>query len=204
MFKNYIFDFGQVIVKFDTEYMTSVYINKPEDIKLVEEVVFDRLYWDKLDAGTITDDEVKESICSRLPENLKESACKVYDNWYRNLPFVEGIPELLRKIKANGGKLFLLSNISKGFAENYTTVPQLKELFDMFNGLVFSGTIGIIKPNKEIFDYILSKYNLKADESVFIDDNENNILGAKRAKINGFLFNFDRLESLKKYCEVIL
>lgn len=204
MFKNYIFDFGQVIIKFDTEYMTSVYINKPEDIKLVEEVVFDRLYWDKLDAGTITDDEVKESICSRLPENLRESACKVYDNWYRNLPFVEGIPELLRKIKANGGKLFLLSNISKGFAENYATVPQLKELFDMFDGLVFSGTIGIIKPNKEIFDYILSKYNLKANESVFIDDNENNILGAKRAKINGFLFNFDRLESLKKYCEVIL
>lgn len=204
MFKNYIFDFGQVIVKFDTEYMTSVYINKPEDIKLVEEVVFDRLYWDKLDAGTITDDEVKESICSRLPENLRESACKVYDNWYRNLPFVEGIPELLRKIKSNGGRLFLLSNISKGFAENYATVPELKELFDMFDGLVFSGTIGTVKPNKEIFDYILSKYNLKSDESVFIDDNENNISGAKRAKINGFLFNFDKVKSLEEYCEVIL
>lgn len=199
MFKNYIFDFGQVIVKFDTKHMTSVYVNEPENIKLVEEVVFDRLYWDKLDAGTITDEEVKDSICSRLPENLKESACAVYDNWYRNLPFVEGIPELLRKIKANGGKLFLLSNISKGFAENYAAVPQLKELFDMFDGLVFSGPIGIIKPNKEIFDYILSKYNLKANESVFIDDNENNISGAQKAKINGFLFNFDRVESLEEY-----
>ncbi len=43
-FKNYIFDFGQVIMKFDTEYMTSRYIRDKNDAKLVESVIFDRLY----------------------------------------------------------------------------------------------------------------------------------------------------------------
>ena len=97
MFKNYIFDFGQVIIKFDTEYMTSVYVKNREDVKIVEEVVFDRLYWDKLDAGTITDEQVKEAFTSRLPEHLVVKACEVYDNWYRNLPIVEGIYDLLKE-----------------------------------------------------------------------------------------------------------
>lgn len=199
MFKNYIFDFGQVIVKFDTKYMTSVYISDQEDICLVEKVVFDRIYWDKLDAGTITDEEVKEGIKSRLPERLQVKACTVYDNWYHNLPFVDGIQELLCKIKSKGGRLFLLSNISKGFAGNYIHISKIKELFDMFDGLVFSAPIGMTKPSKEIFNYVINKYNLKADETVFIDDNENNILGAQNAGLSAFLFNCDSVKALEDY-----
>ena len=188
MYKNFIFDFGQVIVKFDPEFMTKVYIENPNEVKAVEDIIFDRLYWDKLDEGTITDDEVKEGICSRLPDSLKEKACLVYDNWYRNIPFIEGMPELLKEIKQKGGKLYLLSNISKGFAENYKNVPALAETFDLFDGLVFSGPIGIVKPSKEIFNYLLSKYNINAQESVFIDDNKNNIEGAQKLGINAVIF----------------
>ena len=188
MYKNFIFDFGQVIVKFDPEFMTKVYIENPNEVKAVEDIIFDRLYWDKLDEGTITDDEVKEGICSRVPKHLKEKACLVYDNWYENIPFIEGMPELLKEIKQKGGKLYLLSNISKGFAENYKNVPALAETFDLFDGLVFSGPIGIVKPSKEIFNYLLSKYNINAEESVFIDDNKNNIEGAQKLGINAVIF----------------
>lgn len=191
MYKNYIFDFGQVIVKFEPEIMTEKYINNSNDKKAVEDIIFDRLYWDRLDEGTITDNKVKEGICSRLPERLHKSAVQVYDNWYYNLPFIDGMPELIREIKQKGGKIFLLSNISIGFAENYKNVPEIKQLFDMFDGLVFSGPIGIVKPNKEIFEHLLLKYNLKAEESVFIDDNKNNINGAKKVGINAVLFEGD-------------
>ena len=191
MYKNYIFDFGQVIVKFDPEYMTKAYINNPNEVKAVEDIIFDRLYWDKLDEGTITDEEVKQGICSRLPDHLKEKSCLVYDNWYKNIPFIDGMIELLKEIKQNGGRLFLLSNISKGFVEKYKNVPELVEIFDLFDGLVFSGPIGIVKPSKEIFKYLLSKYNIKAEDSVFIDDNKNNIDGAKNVGINAILFDGD-------------
>ncbi len=186
--KNYIFDFGQVIVKFDTEYMTSVCVENNDDIKTVEKVVFDRLYWDRLDAGTITDNEVKKGICSRLPERLHKEACEVYDNWYKNLEFIEGMPELIKEIKANGGRLYLLSNISNTFAQKYKTVPMLNETLGMFAGLVFSATVGLTKPNKEIYQYILNEYKLNPEETVFIDDNEKNTLAAKEAGICGYLF----------------
>ena len=81
--KNFIFDFGQVLVDFNTEYMTSCYIEDKNDARLVETVVFDRIYWDKLDEGSITDEQVKQGICSRLPLTLNKKACLVYDNWYK-------------------------------------------------------------------------------------------------------------------------
>ena len=88
------------------------YISDKSDIDLVSSVIFDRLYWDRLDDGSITDDEVKSEICKRLPENLHSHAVKIYDNWYYNLPVIDGIVELIRDIKSKGLKLYLLSNIS--------------------------------------------------------------------------------------------
>ncbi len=197
-FKNYIFDFGQVIVKFDTAYMTSVYIKDEAEAKMAEKIIFDRYYWDKLDAGTITDDEVKKGICERLPKELCTDACKVYDNWYKILEFIDGIPEFIREIKANDGKLYLLSNISETFAKNYATVPTLRKILSMFDGLAFSAPLKITKPNKEIFEYVLNEYGLNPEETVFIDDREDNILGAQKAGINGYLFD-GKINELRNY-----
>ena len=47
----------------------------------------------------------------------------------------------------------------------------------------------MVKPNKEIFEHLLGKYNLNADECLFIDDSEKNIEGAKALGINGYLFD---------------
>ena len=198
MFKNFIFDFGQVIVKFEPEYMTSAYVKNAEDVKLVKDIVFDRLYWDKLDAGIITDEEVKKGIRSRLPESLRDLACTVYDNWYYNLPIINETVELIKKIKEKGGKLFLISNISEGFATNYKKIPKIKEIFDLFDGLVFSGPIKLAKPNKEIFNYALKKFNIKAEESIFFDDNKDNIAGADSVGIKGFSFDFNSIAEVEK------
>lgn len=198
MTKNYIFDFGKVLVDFEPLYMTAQYIGDSNDIKLASDVIFDRIYWDRLDEGTISDDEVKAGIRSRLPERLWESACAVYDNWYRHLPEIEGMRSILMQLKKSGCGLYLLSNISKGFAENYNKVASLKELFSLFDGLVFSGPIGIVKPTAAIFNHLLSANGLKASECTFVDDNAANIEGAKAVGINTFLFRGDSRELHKE------
>ncbi len=201
MFKNIIFDFGQVLVSFDPYYMTKAYIKDENDCRLSMDVIFDRLYWDRLDKGTITDNEVKEGICSRLPNRLHEKAMAVYDNWMFHLPFIEGMKELNLDLKKQGKKLFLLSNISIGFSEKYKLVPEINEVLSLFDGLVLSGPIGLIKPYKDIFNHLLSKYSLDASECIFIDDNEKNIEGAKKAGIEGYLFDGDA-GNLKKYLNI--
>ena len=59
MIKNIIFDFGRVIVDFDESKMTRAYVKDEALVPTVRDVVFDRLYWDPLDIGNITDGEVK-------------------------------------------------------------------------------------------------------------------------------------------------
>ncbi len=198
--KNYIFDFGQVVVHFELEYMTAAYIKNKADIELAAGVIFDRLYWDRLDEGTISDDEVRAEIRRRLPERLHSAAMSVYDNWYRNIPFIEGVPELMRELKANGSRVYILSNISKQFAEGYKDVPELRELIDGLDGAVFSAPIGLIKPNAEIFGHLLNRYALLPDECLFIDDNAKNIRGAEAVGINAYLFdgNVDALAEFIK------
>ncbi len=198
MIQNYIFDFGNVLANFYEEMLTEPFVKDPILRKTISDVVFDRLYWDKLDDGTITDQEVRAEIRRRLPEEHRELGCLVYDSWVKTLTPVSGMSELVAELKGQGKKLYLLSNISIGFAETYQEVPWLKDLLGQFDGLVFSGVIGMVKPNGDIFEYLLDTYDLKAEACIFIDDRRENLQGAEAVGIGGYLFDGDA-EKLRKY-----
>ena len=189
--KNYIFDFGNVIAEFDPIKLTMPYVEDKSLCKAVSEVVFDRLYWNKLDSGDITDDEVREGIRSRLKGSLADMGCRAYDNWVNTMIPVPGMHRLIKDIHNSGGKLYLISNISTGFAQSYDKVPWIKEVLDRFDGIVLSALVGLTKPNGDIFEYLLDKYELKPDECIFVDDNTGNIDGAEGVGIKGYLFDGD-------------
>ncbi len=189
MIKNYIFDFGNVLAEFYPDKLTAPFVPDREMQKYISEVVFDRIYWDKLDNGSITDDELRTEIRSRVPESLGDLVCKVYDNWVNTLTPVENMQQLIYDISKTDKKLYLLSNISVGFANSYKNVKWIKELLDCFDGLVFSGAVEMVKPDREIFEYLLKAFNLKAEECLFIDDSAKNIDGAKAVGIEGYLFD---------------
>ncbi len=200
MIKNVVFDFGQVLVHFEPEYMTGRYIKNKEDVELVKDIVFDRLYWDRLDEGTISDKEVIERVCSRLPDRLHEAATKIYDNWLYNLPEIEGMRELVSYIKERYGvKTFILSNISKTFAEHSDEIPIIEEI----DNCVFSAICGFVKPSREIFEHLCTKYSLLPEETVFIDDSEKNCEGAENFGIRTFLFK-KNVNELKLWFDDIL
>lgn len=198
MIKNVFFDFGQVLGHFIPCDLTKVYVKDENDIELIAEVVFDRLYWDALDEGKITDEQVMEAVYKRLPERLHELAHKVYCNWIYNMPEVEGMEEIVIGVKNKGINICVLSNISKLFVDHYTEISILRH-FDRF---IFSSAVGLVKPNKDIFEYALKKQGFKPEETLFIDDNQNNILGAKSVGINGYVFDGD-VKKLREYLKSI-
>ncbi|MBO5338266.1 MAG: HAD family phosphatase [Clostridia bacterium] len=200
MIKNVIFDFGQVLVHFEPSYMVGVYVENEEDKALLEKVVFDRIYWDKLDKGTISDEETMSLIKERLPQRLWDVADKIYYNWIYNIPEIDGMSDLLSYLKSKYGvRLFLLSNISKYFAEHSGEIEILRKL----DGLVMSAPIGIVKPSYEIFDHLCKKHNINPYEAVFVDDRCDNIEGAEAYGIKGYVFDGDS-EKLKKYLDKLL
>lgn len=199
MIKNVVFDFGQVLCHFDEKYIVYPYVSK-EERDLVSRVVLDRLYWDRLDAGTISDKDAVLKMQERLPKHLRASAEKIYYGWIDNLPEVEGMRELISYIKEKYNvRCFLLSNISPYFVNNRHRVPIL----ELLDGYTFSGTLGITKPDTRIYEHLLSQHGLRAEETIFIDDKAENIEGALGVGICGYIFD-GNVKGLKGYLDKIL
>ena len=200
MIKNVVFDFGRVLVRFDEPFIVSHYADNPDDIALITKVVFDRLYWGPLDAGTITDEEVIRLSKERLPKRLWDAAEKSYYNWIHHIPLIAGMDKVVERVKhVHGRRIFLLSNISEYFAKRDNVVPILS----LFEKKIYSGVCKMIKPNKDIFEYMLKECDILPSETLFIDDSPINIAGAESVGIKGYLFDGD-VEKLSKYLDETL
>ncbi len=187
MIKQVIFDFGQVLVKFDPHMMCCRYLHDPKDIETMETVLFDRLYWDKLDAGTMTDEEAITAAKDRLPAHLKEIAAEIFYNWIYMLPEINGMKALVEELCEHGFRPALLSNISQYFADHAHEIPILAHV----EPCVFSAVCGMTKPHADIFEYACTLCGSKPHETLFIDDSALNIDGAKQAGLVTYHFNGD-------------
>ena len=198
--KHLIFDFGQVLAHYEPAYMVGVYVTDPADAKLLQEVVFDRLYWDRLDAGTITNEETMAAVKARIPERLWEVADTIYYNWIYNIPEMEGMRELIRRAKeTHGVDTYLLSNISHYFADHAPEIPILS----LIDHPVYSSKCGFVKPSAEIYRYILDTYGLNPAECLFVDDRADNVAAAEAVGIRGYVFDGDAAK-LGAYLDEIL
>ncbi len=194
MIRNLIFDFGQVLAHFEPEDMLKPYFSDPADRETVGRVMFDRRYWDRLDDGTLNEEEAADRIAPALPERLREPMRQAMLNWYYHRPPIEGMEELIDRMRREFGvSVYLLSNISRNFAAHADLYPVLRKM----DGCVFSAEVGLTKPDPAIFNYTLRKFGLDPAETVFIDDAPRNLAGAESLGIRGYRFDGDvaRLET---------
>lgn len=185
MIKNLVFDLGQVMFSFKRKYMVEQFVTDADDSALLQEVVFDRLYWDRLDKGTLSDGEALRLIKARLPERLCDCAEKIYRNWFRNIPEIEGMSPLVREMKERFGvRAFVLSNMPVSFVEHRNEFPFLAE----FEECIFSSECGLTKPNAEIYRHLCRECGILPEETLFIDDRQVNIDAAQACGIRGYRF----------------
>ena len=198
--KYVIFDFGQVLVHFEPSYIVGKYVNNPVDAALLSHIAFDRLYWDALDAGTITDTEVVNAIQARVPERLGGAVEQIYYNWIYNIPEVEGMRDLIAHVKQTYSvPVFVLSNISTYFAQHAHQIPIL----DLVDGCVFSAVCGMTKPNADIFVHICEKFALDPAKCIFVDDKPENVRTAIQVGMDGYVFD-GNVAALRAYLDQFL
>lgn len=80
-------------------------------------------------------------------------------------------------------KLYLLSNFDVDAMEAISL--SYPDFFSLFDGVVVSGQVGYLKPYPEMYHYLLENYNLRPEDSLFIDDQYENVRGAERVGISG-------------------
>ena len=184
MYKNIVFDYGMVLVRFDGMEISRRFMSE-KDAAVFAPVFFDRLYWARLDDGTLGREEMLDAVMARLPHFSRELAGRVYDEWFHALPPIEGMPALVQALRARGHSLYMISDISREFAANAHRQPIISE----FDGRVMSSVLGITKPNPEIYRHLLTVYRLDPAECIFIDDRLPNVEGARAVGMAGYHFD---------------
>jgi len=173
--ENVIFDFGGVLVDWNPRYLyNSLFEDKNEMEFFLENICNDN--WNlQQDAGR-TFSEGVAILVEKYPEYQK--MIEAYsEKW--SVMLKSDIPEnvkLIPLLKSNYN-LFGLTNWS---AEKFPIALKRFSFFQEFDGIVVSGEEKMKKPDDEIFLLLLERYNLKANNSLFIDDNLANINTAKR------------------------
>ncbi len=187
MIKNIIFDIGNVILQFNRDFLLKHFYNGKE-YALLKEKTFEN--WELLDEDGLTLEEYNQNVKHSLPDHLSKYALSVLNNWEYYMSYSEGIISLIQELKQKGYKLYILSNMTRHFIKNDYKFPIFKE----FDGIVYSAPIKMVKPDPKIYEYILGKYNLKANECIYIDDMKTNLAEAARFGIHTFHYQSNTKE----------
>jgi len=188
--KNIIFDFGGVIIRID-------YNRIAESFKAAGVRDFDKLY-SQLHQTTLFDDFEKGTISASLfrDELRKTSGMDLHDDvidksW--NAILIDIPPsniDVLSRLK-NTHRIFLLSNTNeiheKAFTEMVLRSFGKNVLKEIFEKIYFSHRLHMRKPDAEIFQHVLMENKLDAEETLFVDDSPQHILGAEKCGLKTLL-----------------
>jgi len=175
MYKNIIFDIGGVMIDFDPKsYLVDRFCNAETEEKIYD-LTFGSEEWKKLDAGLISRFEGNTAML----KNAQAAGCVfevqgVLDDWVSILRPRHRMQELVRRLKNHGYCVYYLSNMPQDILEMLIERGTLAR----FDGGIASCEVHINKPDPRIYQALLDKYDLKASESVFIDDNLANVQAA--------------------------
>jgi len=174
MIKAVIFDYGGVVKARDSHFtddIAKIYgVSKEGLLRVFTEPLR------QLNKGDISEENFWEKLSSGLnkkgPEDPEESFRQAYKKFFQIFP---DIIDLVKELKEKRVKTAVLSNTIKIHAD------VIKEYngYEPFDVIILSCDVGIAKPEKEIYQLTLNKLQLKAEEAIFIDDREENLLPAK-------------------------
>ena len=178
--KNIVFDLGRVLIKFEPkEYIEQ---NVPEEKR--EDFyngIFGSTEWLMLDRGTLSYEDAKKIFKERVPGADKQID-RLFDvDLFEILQPIEENVKLLPKLKEKYN-LYILSNFHQPAFEH---IFKKYEFFRLFDGHTVSCYYYLLKPEKEIYDTLINKFNLIPEETVFIDDTKVNIDACEKEGIRG-------------------
>src|SRR6185369_3595251 len=138
----------------------------------------------EMDRGTLDDEAAIRRFAARTGRAPEEMAAFL-QHVRESLTPIPAMVALVRELVARGVPVYGLSNMA---TKTFAWLRSQHELWGMFDGIVISAHIRMMKPDAEIFEHILREYGLVATETVFIDDHRPNVDAARRLGFHTILF----------------
>lgn len=196
--KNIIFDYGGVIINIDFKLTINAF--KQLGFINIEECIFQSKGSDllvKMEKGHISIEDFRNEIRNISKLGLTDD--QIDFAWNALLLDMPAKRINLIEMLKTRYRIFLLSNTNKIHYNTYLKSLQTEFGYADFNSLFekawFSHDLGLIKPTAEIYNYVLNDASIKPQETLFIDDSELNIIGARNVGLKvHHLYNEDILD----------
>ncbi|MBB5077607.1 HAD family hydrolase [Nonomuraea endophytica] len=151
-----------------------------------EPAAFERGYWAhrlEFDRGALSDEQYWSKVVGREVSGGEVSRLVALDVASWTHPH-DGTVALLRELLDQGRNVALLSNAPVSMADGVDLLPWIAGIGRRF----YSGRLGLVKPDREIFELMARELDAPPREIVFIDDRQLNVAGAARAGLTGLHF----------------
>ena len=184
MIKNIIFDFGKVLVDYDFPQFMRRFFDDPVEMTRFANVILSKEWNAILDKEDKPFGEYMQDLKNMYPQYEKQ--IEAFDTRYQEIMTGEipGMYEVLSNLKQRGFKLYGLTNWC---SKVYDTINSY-EIFKLLDDRIISSEEHLLKPYPEIYQCLLDRFQLKAEECIFTDDKEENILGGRTVGIDGIVF----------------
>ena len=168
MIKNIIFDLGNVIINYNQEKIIKHFTQNKDEHDYIIVQIFRAPEWQMMDLGTLTNQEAANIINQRNNFRYEDLTDEFLNNWYKVQNINRDVVEFAKKLYEKGYKSYVLSNMANSTFEFFKN----DEFFKMCDGIIISAHEHIKKPDRKVFEILMSRYNLKPHECIFIDDDD--------------------------------
>ena len=170
MIRQFVFDLGRVLLRFEPEEYLRSMVSEEETPVLMANI-FRSQEWLDLDRGVLSEDDAATLISARIPA-LGGTVERILREWPSILTPIEGSVALLKEVRSQGYRTYLLSNFHRNAFQD---VLGRYDFFNLFDGMLVSYEVGLLKPEPAIFDRLCHTFAIDPAESIFIDDHAPNI-----------------------------
>jgi FMN phosphatase YigB (HAD superfamily) len=184
MVKNVIFDLGGVVIEWNPDRILAGYYADPEMRTIMKTALFLHPDWLQLDRGTLREADLLVRAAGRTGRPAAEIS-GLLDAMRESLHTKAETVALLEKLSARYVPLYCLSNMS---SDIFAYLRGRHSFWGAFRGIVISGDIQMVKPEREIFEFLLQRHGLVAAQTAFVDDNASNIEAARELGIHPVWF----------------
>ncbi len=185
MIKNVIFDYGNVLVDWNPAYLfLPVFNGDEEKCRFFTDNICNREWFTRMDRGEDMDTCVAE--LQALHPEYADAVAMFRDRWFDMCHGdIPGMLEIIQDLKQKGYGVFGLTNWP---AATFAEARRRFKTIGSIDNYVVSSSVHLAKPEPAIYQLLLSKYNLKAQECVFIDDRADNVNAAMALGMSGIVY----------------
>ncbi len=183
-YKVLIFDLGKVIfdVSFDLCYTSWAESSGVPEQLIRERFKFDDDY-DLFEKNAITPETFRKNISQKLGISVSDELFdKGWCNMYKEV--YPGVEDFLAELRQS---YTLVALTNTNIIHETVWKPRFRHILTYFDKLYRSPHMGCRKPEKQIYEMLLNDQGIKASEALFMDDNKDNIEGARQVGIDSIL-----------------